>query len=90
MTVTPGHIEFLKEPKECFFEYHYLAPCPGWVVGEIRLPLVSHSNLFLLIQTFSGELFWMPRNKVDFHTQWNHWTRNIAPSPPTMDKWNLL
>ena len=90
MTVTQEHIEFVKQPKECFFGYEYISRYPGWVIGEIRLPLVRHSNLFLLIQSFSGELFWMPRNKVDFHTQWNHSTRNIAPSPPIMDKWNSL
>jgi len=88
--VTKEHIEFLKEPKECFFGYNHVTQSPGWVIGEIRLPLVLHSNLFLLIQGFSGELFWLPRHKVDFHSSWNHSTRNIAPSPPIMDKWNSL
>ena len=90
MEVTQKHINFLKEPKECFFGYHYLNECPGWVIGEIRLPLVLHSNLFLLIQDFSGELHWMPQHKVIFHDKWNFRTRNIAPFPPNMDKWNSL
>ena len=90
MEVTQKNINFLKEPKECFFRYHDLNKCPGWVIGEIRLPLVLHSNLFLLIQSFSGELYWMPGNKVTFHEKWNFRTRNIAPLPPNMDKWNSL
>jgi hypothetical protein len=90
MTVTQEHIEFVKQPKECFFGYEYISQYPGWVIGEIRLPLVRHSNLFLLIQGFSGELFWMPQTKVDFQTPWNHSTRNIAPSPPIMDELDMI
>ena len=90
MKLTGKHVDFLKEPKECSFGYNYMAQCPGWVIGEIRLPLVLHSNLFFLIQTFSGELCWMPLTKVDFHSSWSLVIRNIAPLPPKMDKWDYL
>jgi hypothetical protein len=72
MQITQEQIDFLEQPKECFFYYqHPKVPpyytelkCPGWVFGQIHLPLVRDTSLFLLVKGLGGELHWLPAPKI--------------------------
>jgi hypothetical protein len=72
MEITEEHIDFL-EPQRCFFYYHHpKSPayykelkCPGWIVGQIHLPIVPHySNKFYLIKDLARGFHWLASNKV--------------------------
>jgi len=68
--ITTEHIEFFKPPKAIFFQYkEQLQKCPGLVVGQIKLPIASYSNLFLLVYDRGGEYHWIPGNKVSFESK---------------------
>jgi len=78
--VSEEHVDFLGNRKERFF-YYKEHKCPGWVVGQIHLPVVPrYSSLFLLVQDFSGEFHWIPSNKVSFYSSWDCSIRAMASS----------
>jgi hypothetical protein len=90
MEITQEHINFLEHPKECFFYYqHPKCPpyykelkCSGWVVGQLHLPLVRDTSLFLLVKGLSGEFHWLPTTKRTFDS-WDSSIRAIASSLST-------
>jgi hypothetical protein len=51
--ITKNHIQWFKEPKDCFF-YYGSNWCPGWALGKIELPIVPQC-FFYLIRDASGD-----------------------------------
>jgi hypothetical protein len=55
------------EPIDCFFTLDCGCNwCPGWVIGEVTLPLSIYSNMFRLIYDSGGGTHWIHANKVKY------------------------
>lgn len=68
LEITSEHITWL-EPQDCYYSHnnHWY---PGWIVGEILLPIVpSYSSKFLLVRNAFGEPHWFPTTKVSLRQQ---------------------
>lgn len=63
LEITAQHVTWL-EPEDCYYSYRNNS-YPGWIVGQIVLPIVpAHSSIFLLVRDGSGEPHWLPSKKV--------------------------
>lgn len=63
LEITPEHVTWL-EPEDCYYSHrnHWY---PGWIVGQIALPIVpTYSSKFLLVRDGSGEAHWFPTTNV--------------------------
>lgn len=70
MTGTPTNITavvtIFNDTRDCFFCIDGNNWSPGWVVGEIKLPLALYSNIYKLVWSVSMRTYWVAGNRVKY------------------------